>query len=524
MENRSYLEERNCIIPLVNKELYYKISDKFSFSNLCRARGILTPFEKEILETDQLPVVAKPKTYVSSDSKIYNPIFLKNTEDVMVFQETHSMNDFTYQEYLPGGVSFYLLFYFTKEKNCYVLSQKNLAQQPDGKSIIAASISDLYKHEEIVAPYKKMFNDLNFRGLVMVEIRFWNNQYYMFEANPRFWGPSQLFCDTNFNFFEFLLQDYGIMAPKPTLEPDKKAVYYWSGGMLSDNADEKACVWHDNGLEEFNNNKSKYIDADIYKRNDSMDIYMLEKLRNLYMQSSKNSNYQILPTRIAEILSQENLKVRSRYERERFEYIKMHVDLKGKTVLDIGGNTGFFSFEALDAGAKHVDCYEGNKVHAEFMKTASELLKCEDKITVHPQYYLFQPDKTKKYDIVFNLNVLHHFGDDFGNNISKITAKEEMVKCLNNLASHTEIMIFQMGFNWKGDPNECLFEKGSKAEIIDFISKSTTAFWDIDAIGIAEKYQSDVTYKKLNENNISRNDLLGEFLNRPIFIMRSRKD
>ena len=85
------------------------------------------------------------------------------------------------------------------------------------------------------------------------------------------------------------------MAPKPTLEPDK-AVYYWSGGMLSDNADEKACVWHDNGLEEFNNNKSKYIDADIYKRNDSMDIYMLEKLRNLYMQSSKHSNYQILPT------------------------------------------------------------------------------------------------------------------------------------------------------------------------------------------------------------------------------------
>ena len=44
-----------------------------------------------------------------------------------------------------------------------------------------------------------------------------------------------------------------------------------------------------------------------------------------------------------------------------------------------------------------------------------------------------------------------------------------------------------------------------------FYQQINNGFLGYRCIGIAEKYQSDVTYKKLNENNISRNDLLGEF-------------
>jgi hypothetical protein len=34
-----------------------------------------------------------------------------------------------------------------------------------------------------------------FYGLVMIEVKEYDNQFYMIEANPRLWGPSQLILD-----------------------------------------------------------------------------------------------------------------------------------------------------------------------------------------------------------------------------------------------------------------------------------------------------------------------------------------
>lgn len=34
---------------------------------------------------------------------------------------------------------------------------------------------------------------------------------------------------------------------------------------------------------------------------------------------------------------------------------------EGKSVLDIGGNSGFFTFELIEKGAKKIHYYEGNK-------------------------------------------------------------------------------------------------------------------------------------------------------------------
>ena len=43
----------------------------------------------------------------------------------------------------------------------------------------------------------------------------------MIEANPRFWGPSQLFVDAGFNLFESFLFDYNIIETLP-LDNQKK--------------------------------------------------------------------------------------------------------------------------------------------------------------------------------------------------------------------------------------------------------------------------------------------------------------
>jgi hypothetical protein len=42
------------------------------------------------------------------------------------------------------------------------------------------------------------------------------------------------------------------------------------------------------------------------------------------------------------------------------------------------------------------------------------------------------------------------------------------------------------------------------------------------ALGIAEKRGNAIVFSDLSESNLARNDALGEFLNRPIFILRSK--
>jgi hypothetical protein len=100
-----------------------------------------------------------------------------------------------------------------------------------------------------------------------------------------------------------------------------------------------------------------------------------------------------------------------------------------------------------------------------------------------------------------------------------------MLDNINKLESRCDKLIFQMGFNWKGDIKQCLFSNGTKKEMIDFIKKGTENYWNIESIGIAQvDSNGSIVYEDLNENNIKRDDTLGEFLNRPIFILKSKKN
>lgn len=248
------------------------------------------------------------------------------------------------------------------------------------------------------------------------------------------------------------------------------------------------------------------------------------ELIKLYQNQSKHSNYQVLSNRLSQIIGGDNIEVQSRHEVERLKYILQNVCVKNKNILDIGGNSGFFSFEMIDNGAKRVHYYEGNKSHAEFVRLSSKVLCVEENIEITDKYFSFNDILSENFDITLLLNVLHHVGDDYGD--KKITiqnAKQTIVNQINNLAETTEILIFQLGFNWKGKVGLCLFENGTKKEMIDFISEGIKNNWKIIKVGIAEKDDNNIIYNDINNKNIDRNDSLGEFLNRPIFIMKSLK-
>lgn len=246
------------------------------------------------------------------------------------------------------------------------------------------------------------------------------------------------------------------------------------------------------------------------------------KLKELYSLHSKHSNYQILSKKLADIIGND-IEVKTRYETERLEYILKKINIMNKTVLDIGGNTGFFTFELLDRGARKVHYYEGNKSHSEFVKISTQYLNIDDRVEVTDRYFSFKTgEHHERYDVVLLLNVLHHIGDDYGDKrITIEKAKEIIIEQLNNLSEISDLIVFQLGYNWKGDRETCLFDNGTKKEMIEFIKEGAKNYWAILNIGIAEYKKSTVEYCDPTEENLKRQDHLGEFLNRPIFIMKS---
>jgi hypothetical protein len=111
----------------------------------------------------------------------------------------------------------------------------------------------------------------------MIEVRLHNQKYYMIEANPRFWGPSQLFVDSGMNFFEQFLYDYSVIIRNPILREHKKNTkYFWFGGIIETIRKNMESVYYFDNCSDFFNNMPEWISNDIYNRNDTNKIFHKE--------------------------------------------------------------------------------------------------------------------------------------------------------------------------------------------------------------------------------------------------------
>lgn len=249
----------------------------------------------------------------------------------------------------------------------------------------------------------------------------------------------------------------------------------------------------------------------------------LEKLKKLYAHPSKHSNYQELPSRLRAMLAMKAQTHQARHDIARLQFISEHLSVKDTNILDIGANTGFFSFEMLERGASATTLYEGNAAHADFIRICAEVLGVADKLTVFDCYYHFE-DKpsTIPFDIVLLLNVLHHAGDDFATDIQDMNlARKFIADGLRHVLSCGKHTIFQLGYCWKGDRNRSLFRYGTKTEQISFVEEAISGIGRCVGIGIAEINNGMVQYVRPNTKNLQRHDEIGEFLNRPLFIIES---
>jgi predicted ATP-grasp superfamily ATP-dependent carboligase len=275
LEHRIEFEALECVVPLVDQKLYETISDKRSFEELCEQHGVQVPVKYKAIDEAKYPFVAKPNTYFSSDGGIYAPSLIFNENDKQKFIVNHPVKDFYFQEYVTG-ISHYLLYYFMRDGKVYKLSQQNYIQQPFGKSMIAARSTQFYNHEES-SRYEELFRSQNFRGLVMVEVKEQDDRLYMIEANPRFWGPSQLFVDAERNLFEAFLYDWGLLTESPSYADETKEVdYFWFGGFIEALSSKNKVAYHTYSADEYAEDLSTWLLSEIYNRDDTRQLFNKE--------------------------------------------------------------------------------------------------------------------------------------------------------------------------------------------------------------------------------------------------------
>lgn len=245
----------------------------------------------------------------------------------------------------------------------------------------------------------------------------------------------------------------------------------------------------------------------------------INMLADLLAKRSKHSAYQELHPWVRDVLGSVWSPI-GKLEKLRWNYIKRKTKFEDTYVMDIGANTGYFSLSSLEAGANNVTAFEGNQDHALFLKETAILLGLTNSLYVVDQYFAFEPTINEPVDIALCLNVLHHLGSDFGEaGQSMASAKKIMKDSLRQLATYAHSCWFQMGFNWKGDRYQPLFENGLKEELIDFVKSSCAGAWSIENIAIYDP--TPQCYKTARGEILRRFDEVGEFLNRPLFHLKS---
>lgn len=277
LANREEIEEMGYVIPLCEGDLYDTISDKEEFEKLCQSNGIATPSDYSEVSKKYLPFVIKPRNYFFGDgvNVAEKPKLIMSEEDFDKLGDV-DLKSYYCQEFV-GGEAFYLLYYFAKDGTYSVFSQKNLAQQHSGLSIVAAESANY--HEDIrTAAYTQMFLKCGFHGLVMVEVRDYKGKYFMIEANPRFWGPSQLILDAGMDLFHLFAIDYGMTDSAEVKEIYKTGVKYsWFGGIVNTSSLKKEIAYHNNyTAEEYVENLHEWLVSDVYNRRDTMSVFEAE--------------------------------------------------------------------------------------------------------------------------------------------------------------------------------------------------------------------------------------------------------
>ena len=235
LQNREAIEQMGCEIPLVDSTVYGLLTGKRTATDYFAANGFAVPKEHDVAAVMELPVVAKPLHNVAADGRSLYPQIIATREQLDAFRAREKGNDHFFQEYVHGD-SVYLLFYLPRGRLGAEIkwSQRNLLQQPAGKSMLFAEAADFHctaTAENMIA----LLRETGFWGLGMIEvIRTPGGHATFIEMNPRIWGPIQFCLDQHQPLLQAFIGDALYGDASRYLEkkwPNRwRKRYCWLGG------------------------------------------------------------------------------------------------------------------------------------------------------------------------------------------------------------------------------------------------------------------------------------------------------
>jgi hypothetical protein len=280
LDNQSFFESLGCSIPLVSSTIYELVSNKDSFSKLCKDNGISVP-KRYSIDKISYPCVAKPKKNIGSNNKTLYPYILQDMDECKKIKSKQNTEEYYFEEYIDGA-SYYILLYLSKSGKVIKFSQKNLIQQAGGKSIVLARSSKIH-NQEIADQFINILHKVNFTGIIMIEVKHRNGEYFLIEANPRLWGPSQLFVDAGIPIFKTFINDFLDPAKynnKVIINED--AVYLWFNGLLSTLLSSQKLAWHFLKPTFPLLYILQFLNKDVYLRPDTINYFFKELSRTIF--------------------------------------------------------------------------------------------------------------------------------------------------------------------------------------------------------------------------------------------------
>lgn len=229
LESRDYLHEQ-FILAMPDREIYERLTHKARF--LEWASGSETFCRPENLEhmpdASDIPFVAKPFVNVRHGKTLY-PVLVLNDEDFEAFHANFDTSEYFFQEYIEGQ-SIYFCIYISANGESANFVQRNLCQQPDGKSIVwAEHAPGCYGPESRMLVQALL--DIKYTGWVMIECIEREGQLFAIEANPRLWGPLQLAIDVCPRMAELFIEDE--IGIEVAISAGKYSEYLWLDGFRS---------------------------------------------------------------------------------------------------------------------------------------------------------------------------------------------------------------------------------------------------------------------------------------------------
>jgi hypothetical protein len=270
LRHRPEIEAMGCETPLVDASLYACLTQKATAVGFFSSAGLSVPREMQVPMIRDQPIVAKPFSNVSSNGRSLYPHLLDDRAQLEAFLARHDADEYFFQEYVHGD-SLYLLFYLSKEEgHDFTWSQRNLLQQPNGKSMLLAEPSTFHESETAIRIVHAL-RRAGFHGLGMVEVIRTPDRDVFIEMNPRIWGPVQFCLDQG----QVLLQAFigealhndpqRYVDRRPRIRRNK---YFWLGGLLETLGAGQGPAWH-TAKRPLSLTIARNLACDIYLRNDS---------------------------------------------------------------------------------------------------------------------------------------------------------------------------------------------------------------------------------------------------------------